>query len=545
MTKQKRDSKRKSTGPSGSGSKHKGRRKSPGRPRNDDGNRFESKGRRGEGRSGSDHKNSGHKNSGKSGDKKQGRQGKGQAPFGGRAQSKRDHAHGKTESRRQEALQTHMVTCTGMDHEGLGLGKIDGEVRAIPGMLLGEKVEVQVNKYMKHATPKLVHVQKASKDRVKPPCPYYEACGGCQLQHVNKNGHDKFKEDVVRNLLGQYGPVNTIFAADNPFNYRNKSHTTFGRGRRGQTISGFYAAGTHDIVEVAECMIQDQRANDIINTIRGMMKSFKMKPYDEDFKEGFLRHILIKTAYKTGQVMVVIVAGTPVFPGKNNFVKALKKAHPEVSTVILNVNNRNTSMVLGDKETVLHGKGTIIDELCGLQFELSSKSFYQINPPQTERLYNKAIEMAQLTGEETVIDAYCGIGTIGLIAGKQAKKVIGIEVNEDAVRDAIRNSRRNKMKHVRFYQGDAGEFMVDMAASGDKADVVLMDPPRAGSDEKFLSSVVTLGPKRVVYVSCNPVTQQRDLKYLTDNGYEVVEIQPVDMFPQTYHVECCVLMKLK
>ena len=237
--------------------------------------------------------------------------------------------------------------------------------------------------------------------------------------------------------------------------------------------------------------------------------------------------------------------GSPILPSKNNFVKALRKLHPEITTIVLNVNDKKTSMVLGEKETVLYGKGYIEDTLCGLTFRISPKSFYQVNPVQTEILYGKAMEYAELTGKERVIDAYCGIGTIGMIAAKQAKEVIGVELNKDAVRDAIRNAKRNGMKNITFYQKDAGEFMVQMAAQGEHADVVLMDPPRAGSDEAFLSSVVKLSPERIVYVSCNPVTLARDLKYLTKHGYQAQVCQPVDMFPWTGHVETVCLLSKK
>ena len=246
----------------------------------------------------------------------------------------------------------------------------------------------------------------------------------------------------------------------------------------------------------------------------------------------------------------MLVLGSPILPSKNNFVKALRGLHPEISTVVLNVNDKKTSMVLGERESVIYGKGYIEDTLCGCTFRISPKSFYQVNPVQTEVLYQKAVAYAGLTGKETVIDAYCGIGTIGLIAAGQAGQVIGVELNKDAVRDAVINAKRNQIKNVQFYQADAGKFMLEMAgqlsAAGGRGktavDVVFMDPPRAGSDEAFLSSVVRLAPKRVVYVSCNPQTLGRDLKYLTAHGYEAVECTPVDMFPWTGHVETVILM---
>ena len=272
------------------------------------------------------------------------------------------------------------------------------------------------------------------------------------------------------------------------------------------------------------------------------MKSFKIKTYDEDTGYGLFRHVLIRRGFKSGEIMVVLVLGSPILPSSNNFVKALRKEHPEITTVVLNINDRKTSMILGEREKVLYGKGFIRDELCGCTFRISPKSFYQVNPVQTEILYQKAIEFAHLTGKESVIDAYCGIGTIGLIASGHAKEVVGVELNKDAVKDAILNAKENQIRNVRFFQGDAGEFMEAMAAEGNSMDVLFMDPPRAGSDEKFMASAVKMGPEKIVYISCNPETLARDLKYLTGNGYQTVKIQPVEMFAFTEHVETVVLL---
>ena len=295
------------------------------------------------------------------------------------------------------------------------------------------------------------------------------------------------------------------------------------------------------MVPIEKCQIEDEESQKIIRAIRGMLKSFKIKTYDEDTGYGLLRHVLVRRGFTSGEVMVVLVVASPVFPSKNNFVKALRKEYPQISTVVLNINDKNTSMVLGEREIVLYGKGFIRDTLCGKSFRISPKSFYQVNPVQTEILYGKAVEYAGLTGREKVIDAYCGIGTIGLIASEHAKEVVGIELNKDAVRDARINARENKIVNVSFRQGDAGEFMEGMAAQKEKADVVFMDPPRSGSSEKFLNSLVTLSPDKVVYISCNPETLARDLLFLTRKGYEVKIIQPVEMFCFTSHVEtvCC------
>lgn len=327
-----------------------------------------------------------------------------------------------------------------------------------------------------------------------------------------------------------------------PFHYRNKVHGVVATDRKGNGYTGIYEEKSHRIVRVDSCLIENEKADAIMQSVAGLMKSFKMRAYNEDTGYGFLRHILIRTGYHTGQIMVVLVTASPVFPSKNNFVKALRKLHPEITTIVANVNDRNTSMILGDKQQVLYGKGYIEDILCGKRFRISPKSFYQVNPVQTEILYDKAMEYAELTGKETVIDAYSGIGTIGMVASDRAKEVISVEVNGDAVRDAIANAKMNKIKNVHFYKADAGEFMVKMAAAGQKADVVFMDPPRAGSDRKFLNSLLRLKPRKVVYISCNPETLKRDLGYLTGNGYRVKKIQPVDMFPMTEGIETVSLL---
>ena len=274
----------------------------------------------------------------------------------------------------------------------------------------------------------------------------------------------------------------------------------------------------------------------MIQTIRKLAKSFKIKIFNEDSGYGLLRHVLIRTGRKTGEMLVVLVVASPVFPSKNNFVKALRKEHPEITSIVLNINDKKTSMILGERNIVLYGKGYIQDELCGYTFRISPHSFYQVNPVQTERLYKKAIRLADLKGKEKVLDAYCGIGTIGMIASKQVKEVIGVELNRDAVRMPSA-MLWEWCENIRFYQADAGEFMVAMAEQGEKMDVVFMDPPRAGSDEAFLQSVIKLAPKKVVYISCNPETLARDLGYLTKKKYKVTKICPVDMFPFTDHCE--------
>ena len=375
-------------------------------------------------------------------------------------------------------------------------------------------------------------------------CSVSKKCGSCQYQGIPYKEQLAAKQKKMGKLLKKFGKVKPIIGMEDPFYYRNKVHAVFDRDRKGNIICGTYEAKTHKVVSVEDCMIEDKISQEIIRTIRDMLKSFKIKTYDEDTGYGLLRHVLVRRGFTTNEIMVVLVVGSPVFPSKNNFVKVLRKKYPQIATVVLNVNDKKTSMVLGERDIVIYGKGFIRDTLCGCSFRISPQSFYQVNPMQTEILYKTAIEYAGLGRKETVIDAYCGIGTIGLVAAKRAKNVIGVELNPDAVHDARINARENKIINAHFYQGDAGEFMEKMAENGECADVVFMDPPRTGSDKKFMSSVIKLGPSRIVYISCGPETQARDLEYLTKYGYEVRKIQPVDMFSFTDHCEnVCLLTK--
>lgn len=376
-------------------------------------------------------------------------------------------------------------------------------------------------------------------------CPVHKKCGGCQYQGKTYAEQLKIKEAFVRKLLKPYCKTEKILGMEIPYHYRNKVHAVFDHDRKGNPISGVYEAGTHKVVPVDSCMIEDQQADAIIVTIRSMLKSFKIKTYDEDTGYGLLRHVLIRKGFSTGQIMVVLVTASPVFPSRNNFVKALRERHPEITTIVQNINERTDSMVIGSQDRVLYGKGYIEDRLCGCTFRISPQSFYQVNPVQTEILYNKAVELADLTGRERVFDAYCGIGTIGMIAASKAKSVIGVELNKDAVRDAIQNAKINQIKNIRFFCADATKFMVDMSAQDEKADVVFLDPPRGGSTKACLDAIVKMHPQKVVYVSCNPETLARDLGYITKKGYQAVRAVPIDCFPWAGHVETVCLLSRK
>lgn len=374
------------------------------------------------------------------------------------------------------------------------------------------------------------------------PCPYYKNCGGCQLQKRSYEEQLYHKQCLAIETLGRFGPVENIIGMDEPLHYRNKVHAAFGLGERGRVVSGIYKAGTHKIVNVDKCLINDETADGIILTVRNMLRDFKIQVFDERSGKGWLRHMLVRRGFETGQVMVVLVAVSPIFKLQKPFIRKLLEIHPEITTIILNINDRFGPVVLGTRNKVLFGGGYIEDELCGSRFRISPGSFYQINPIQTQILYGKAIEFAALTGNETALDAYCGIGTIGITAASKAKQVIGVELNKEAVSDAISNARLNKIKNCWFTAGEAGKYMEQMAEDKVRADVVFMDPPRAGSEEKFLSSLVKSSPERIVYISCNIETQARDLEFLEANGYKVRRMQPVDMFPFTSHIECVALL---
>ena len=355
----------------------------------------------------------------------------------------------------------------------------------------------------------------------------------------------EYKQKMIEKLIRPFCKVNKIIGMDEPYFYRNKVHAVVGGDRKGNIYAGTYEAGSHKIVPIDKCLLDNEKADAIIAAVIKLMKSFKYRPYNEDTGRGFLRHILIRTAEVTGEIMVTLVVGENIFPSKNNFIKALTTEHPEITTIIMNVNSKRTSMVLGEKEETLYGKGYIEDILCGKRFRISSKSFYQVNHAQTEKLYRTAIDYAGLTGKENVFDAYSGIGTIGICASDNALSVTGVELNRDAVKDALTNCKLNNLKNVKFMAGDAGEHMEKEAASGRKYDVVFMDPPRSGSSPKFINSVCKMAPPKVVYISCGPESLARDLQLFKKKGYRVVECQPVDMFGWTGHVETvCLLSKL-
>ena len=374
-------------------------------------------------------------------------------------------------------------------------------------------------------------------------------CGGCPMLGMDYAAQLKQKEETVKKLLGRFGPVEHIRGMETPYHYRNKVISTFTTGWGGKLTSGIYAANSHKVLPVESCLLQDEVLDKTMLAVRAAAGACHYQPFNEDKGTGLLRHCLLRRGVMTGQVMVVLVTAQPVLPGAKNFVKALLteagKQGVAITTIVQNVNDRKTSVVLGDMEKVLYGKGFILDTLCGKTYALSPRSFYQINHTQTEVLYGLAVDAAHLTGKEVVLDAYCGIGTIGLTAADHAKQVVGVEVNREAVHDAIGNAKHNGVKNARFFAADATRWIGEAAAAGERADVIFMDPPREGSTPQFIESVARMAPKRVVYVSCNPVTLARDLELLTRKGYKVESSTPVDMFPHSEHIETvCALSKL-
>ena len=376
-------------------------------------------------------------------------------------------------------------------------------------------------------------------------CPVAKKCSGCQLSNMTYEQQLEWKQKDTEKLLGSFGKVSKIIGADDPYNYRNKVQAVFRSDRNGRIISGVYQSSRNGIVGIDSCMLDDKRADEIIVGIRELLKSFKLHPYDEGTERGFLRHVLVRVGKNTGEILVTLVGGNSMFPKKHDFVKALVKRFPDITTVTFSVNRTPEMLLLGENNEVLYGEGYITDILCGKRFRISPHSFYQINHAQTEKLYDYAIKAAKLTKKDVLLDAYSGIGTIGIIASDYVKQVQGIEYNASAVRDAVKNCHENGLtRNIAFNRGDAGEFLEKKAKLGTHYDAVILDPARTGADRKFLNSLVKIAPERIVYISCNPATQARDLKTLTKK-YTVTDIQPFDMFPHTRHVETVVLLSHK
>lgn len=374
-------------------------------------------------------------------------------------------------------------------------------------------------------------------------CPVYKKCNGCQLMNMPYVQQLSWKQNKVERCLSQFCNVKKIIGMDSPYNYRNKVQTVYRTTKGGRIISGVFQSSNNGIVGVEHCLLNSKRSDKIAIAVKTVLKNLNISIYNPKTDKGFFKNILVRTAQNTGEILLTVVTAKGKFPKEKEFVKGVLKLFPKITTIVHNVNPNPAKMKLGSYEKVLYGKGTIMDVLCGCKFEISPKSFYQVNSLQTEVLYKTAIKFAQLNKDDVVLDTYCGIGTIGLVASKYVKSVVGVEVNPQAVEDAKKNKELNKKSNINFYCKDAGEFMTEMASEEvTSPNVVFVDPPRAGCSREFLDSLCELSPDKIVYVSCNPETLERDLHYLTTKDYSVTKIQPVDMFPHTNHIETVVLL---
>ena len=437
-----------------------------------------------------------------------------------------------------------------MGHDGEGIGKCEGYTLFVKDTVIGDLAEVKVIKAKKnYGYARLMRLIEPSAHRVEPVCPVARPCGGCQLQMLDYAEQLRFKEKKIAGNLQRIGgmteiPMEPIVGMENPFRYRNKAQFPIGQDRNGKLITGFYAGRTHQIMENRNCYLGVEQNEEILNRILAWMEENGVPAYNEETGKGLVRHVLIRFGFMTKEIMVCLVVNGKKLPAEEKLIKSLTELEG-MTSITLSANRERTNVIMGKEIRCLWGQGYITDYIGTVKYRISPLSFYQVNPVQTKNLYEKGISLAGLTGNERVMDAYCGIGTIGLIASRDAREVISVELNPDAVRDAVTNAKRNQIKNVSFYQNDAGAFMVSRAEKGEKADIVFMDPPRAGSDEAFLSSVVTLSPKKVVYVSCNPETLARDLQYLTKHGYKAEEAWGYDMFAWSEHVETVCLLTQK
>lgn len=448
-----------------------------------------------------------------------------------------------------EKNKDYIVEIKGMGYEGEGVGKIDDFTIFIPGAIKGEKVNAKIVKVNKNfAFGKLLDVVEESSFRTEPICGIYKRCGGCQLQHLSYEGQLDFKGQRVKDAIERIGKINPevlpVIGMENPYNYRNKVQLPVGEAN-GEINIGFYALRSHDIINMEKCYIQDEISEKIMTLVKQWMITNNIKAYDETTHTGVLRHLMIRKGFKTSEVMVVLVTRTNELPHKDEIINLLTSNVKEVVSVIQNINSEKTNVILGLKSNTLWGKDTIQDYIGKFKFNISPLSFFQVNPIQTEVLYNKALEYASLTGDEIVFDAYCGTGTISLFLAQKAKKVYGVEIIPEAIENAWENAKLNNVDNVDFLVGKSEQVIPDLINKGIKADVVVVDPPRKGCERVLLEAIAKINPKRIVYVSCDAGTLARDLAILDELNYKTEKIQPVDMFPHTAHVESVVLITKK
>ncbi|SMC23341.1 23S rRNA (uracil1939-C5)-methyltransferase [Clostridium acidisoli DSM 12555] len=454
-----------------------------------------------------------------------------------------------------EKNEVYTINIEALGYEGEGIGKIDDFTIFVKGAIDGETVEAKIIKVNKNfAFGKLTNIIKKSPDRVEPICEIYNKCGGCSLQHLSYGKQLQFKKKRVEDCLERIGKlkvndengikINETIGMETPYRYRNKVQLPVGN-KNGEVVVGFYSARSHEIVSMEKCYIQHEVGDKIVSLIKDWIKDNKISLYDENNGQGIIRHVMVRKAFKTGDVMVVIVANSNKLPHKEELIKLLQENINELKSIVLNVNKKRTNVILGDKCETIFGEDTIVDSIGKFKFNISPLSFFQVNPVQTEKLYEKALEYAALNGDEIVFDAYCGAGTISLFLSQKAKKVYGVEIIKEAIDDAKKNAIENNVKNVEFIVGQSEKVIPELINKGIMADVVVVDPPRKGCEKSLLEEIANMKPQKIVYVSCDPGTLARDLLILTDLEYKVVEVQPVDMFSQTSHVETCSLLVRK
>nr|WP_246849755.1 23S rRNA (uracil(1939)-C(5))-methyltransferase RlmD [Staphylococcus warneri] len=437
-----------------------------------------------------------------------------------------------------------------LTHEGHGVVKIDRYPIFIPNTLIDEKIEYKVIKVKKNfAIGKLIKVITESDARVEPPCIYYYKCGGCQLQHMSYQAQLNMKKEQVVNLFHRKAKfTNTVIkdtvGMEDPWRYRNKSQIPVGLSKDQQPIMGFYRQRSHDIIDMESCLIQDQQHQQVMNDLKQLISELNISVYNEKTKKGLLRHLVVRTGHYTNQLMIILVTNGKAFKQAESLVDALVRKYPNVTSIKQNINDAHSNVIMGPQSITLYGEEEIEDQLSEVTFNISDQSFYQINSHQTEKLYQQALDYAQLTGDEIVLDTYCGIGTIAIYMAENARHVYGVEVVPSAINDANQNATKNQLENTTFVCGKAEEVILKWKAEGIRPDVVMVDPPRKGCDETFLETILELNPKRIVYISCNPSTQQRDA-HILNHQYDLKDITPVDMFPQTTHIETVALFERK
>jgi 23S rRNA (uracil1939-C5)-methyltransferase len=447
-----------------------------------------------------------------------------------------------------EKNEHYQIEITDISSDGNGVGTVDGMTVFVPSAAIGDIAEIVIVKVLSHyAIGRIINLIKPSNDRVQPLCAAYKRCGGCQLQHIDYDSQLKIKKNFIDAALERIGgfknfKCDKVIGMDEPIRYRNKCIFPIGKDKENNIISGFYARRSHEITVVDDCVAGDEINQAIVRAVREYMNECSVSVYDEIAHSGLVRRVFIRTAKTTGEIMTVLSVNGTNIPKRERLIKKLRAVSDKIVSIYININEKKSNNVLGDKNKLIYGKETIEDTLCGIRFKISPHSFYQINPYMTEKLYSKALEYANITNNDNILDVYCGIGTISLAAAKSAGHVTGIEIVEQAIADAKENAKDNCIDNADFFAGSAEETVPRLIENGMKPDTVILDPPRKGSDESTLSAIVSAKPQRIVYVSCNASTLARDMRFLAEHGYTPQKCIGFDMFPHTCHVECVTLM---